>query len=307
MDLEALRSTLNGSIDHDRAVLEQWLEQYRGQPEAEPLLREIGRLLFQLDEEGSTRLVRQAQEEIFDQAEQALSAAREQAACGAYEEALQTLAPAVAELDGFPLSEDCLWMDFHSLLDGLLYQDYFREEIAGREIRRHPMKPGKYLYAYGSLLIETGRAGEALKPLERLVSLDPVCPKYLFELGEAYKRTGRLRDAFETARWAISCASSNEEAARCCRDMAYCLAESGEYEDAALLCQLSLKFQASPRAEEELAWIAAKTGRSQRELDEEELLARCGRLGIPVGLSETVLENLKLLQGMIASREDKEE
>lgn len=299
--LETLHSTLNGSADHDRAVLEQWLEQYRGQPEAEPLLREVGRLLFQMDEAGNTQLVRQVQ------AEQAFSAAREQMARGAYEEALQTLAPAVAELDSFSLSGDCLWMDFHSLLDGLLYQDYFREEIAGREIRRHPMKPGKYLYAYGSLLIETGQAGEALKPLERLVSLDPVCPKYLFELGEAYKRTGRLRDAFETAQWALSCASSHEEAARCYRDMAYCLAESGEYEDAALLCQLSLKFRASPRAEEELTWIAAKTGRPRQELGEEELLARCGRLGIPVGLSETVLENLKILQDMTAFREDKGE
>ena len=39
------------------------------------------------------------------------------------------------------------------------------------------------------------RSGEALDPLLMLNDLDPVCPRYLFEMGEAYKRTGMTDEA----------------------------------------------------------------------------------------------------------------
>ena len=197
---------------------------------------------------------------------------------------------------------DSIWMDFHSMLDGLLYQDYFSEEIDGREIRRHPMRPGKYLYTYGSLLIEAGRAGEAVEPLERLVSLDPVCPAYLFELGEAYKRTGRLQEAFDASAWALSCASSEAEMARCYRNMAFCLSETAQYEEAVLLCRLSLRFQPSSSAEAELAWIARKTGTPPQTYTDRELTAQWEQRGYPMELSEAVVKNQKLLEGVFGEK-----
>lgn len=297
-----LHNQLNGTPEHDRNVLERWLEQYHGDPEAEPLLREIGQFLFQLDEEKNGQLTRQFLDETVRFAEQAFSAAQGQIELGKYEEALQALSPTVEMIDQFTFSDQYVWMDFNSMLDGLLYQDYFDHEINGREIRRHPLKPGKYLYAYGSLLVELGRAEEAIDPLELLLSFDPVCPKYLFELGEAYKRSGRLQDAFNTSLWAVSCASNHAEIARCYRDMAFCLSESASYEDAALLYQLSLGFQSSPRVEVELFWIAEKTGITPVKYSKDELLARCEMLGVPVGFSKIVLDNLKLLESAFLSQ-----
>lgn len=297
-----LHSELGGTPEEDRAVLEEWAERYRGKAEFELLLKEIGRLLFEINAEPNSLLAQRVLSGALAAAEQAFSAAEELIRQGQYDAAAQKLAPVTDNIIEFSPAGDCIWMDFHSMLDGLLYQDYFSEEISGREIKRHPMRPGKYLYTYGSLLIEAGRAGEAAEPLERLVSLDPVCPQYLFELGEAYKRTGRLQEAFDASAWALSCASNGAELARCCRNMAFCLSETAQYEEAALLCQLSLRFQPSPSAEAELAWIAQKTGTPPQIYTDRELAAQCEQRGYPMGLSETVMKNQKLLDGVFGQK-----
>ena len=239
--LDELRGELDGSPEHDREVLSRWAERYRGNPEAYPLLKEIGRLLFGLDAEENASLGQNALDSLRSVQERTLGEARRRVSRGKPGEALEMLAPAVKRIDQVPLSEDYVWMDFGRFLDGLLYQDYFSEEIGGREILRHPLQPGALLYLYGSLLIQLDRAEEAVEPLLRLVSLDPVCPKYLFELGEAYKRTGQLDDAYQAALLALHCAADGAELARAYRDIAFCLFETGVPEDAAALYRLSLR------------------------------------------------------------------
>ena len=139
------------------------------------------------------------------------------------------------------------------------------------------------------------RAEEALEPLEMLVDLDPVCPKYLFELGEAYKRSGKIKEAYDTAMQALECASSRAELARGYRDLAYCMAESDAYEDAVKLYLLSLHFQSSRNAEAEIAWIQKKKGVSADSYDDNAIIERCRELEIPLEISETVRKNMELL------------
>ena len=123
-----------------------------------------------------------------------------------------------------------------------------------------------------------------------------MCPKYLFELGDACKRVGDFEEAFSTALWALECVSTDADAARCYRDLGYCMAEAGEFENAALLYQLSIRFQPSPMAEAELRWIGEMSGALPVRYGEDELLRRCEALGVPTGLSETVQKNLRLLK-----------
>ncbi len=175
------------------------------------------------------------------------------------------------------------------------FQDHFAREIAGREIRRHPLQPGKCLYAYGSLLLEVGRVDEAVRVLEELLAFDPVSPRYLLELGEAYKRIGDLEQANNAIRWAFRCAANDAELARCYRALAFCLSEAGAYADAAALYWLSLDRQPSAHAETELAWISMRTGTPVARPSERELVECCARLEVPMELDQTVLEDLKLL------------
>ena len=293
--IKMIESELTGDPEQDAGIWNEWGERYRGQPGSEPLLHEIGRRLFALllEEEGDEP------EEIYNDMVESADDDYEEACRlidrGQLDEALGKLLVLTEVIRVYPLPEETIWMDFSSYLDSLVYMDHYSEEIGDREIGRHPMHPGRILYTCGSLLIEMDRADEAIQPLEMLVSLDPVCPKYLFELGEAYKRCGRIRDAYDTALYSIHYASNRAELARGYRDLAYCLCESENFEDAVMLYLLSLRYQSSRRAEAELQWIRKKSGISAENYDEEMILQCCSRLEIPVGISEIVRKNMELL------------
>ena len=175
---DQLCAELTGDSLRDREILLEWAERHRGDVPAETFLRETVRML-RPDEEETGPLTQEAADAALQWAEQACAAAAEQSAAGDDEAALRTLAPVIAEIADLELPEDCVWMDFHSILDGLVYQDCFEKELGGREIRRHPLHPAQPLYAYAGALIRLDRFGEAAAALEQLVGFDPVCPDYL--------------------------------------------------------------------------------------------------------------------------------
>ena len=296
--LKKIESELTGDPERDVEILDSWGEKYRGQPGSDPLLQEIGRRLFELITKEDPELPVQIYNDMVETADEDYAEACRLIEAQQYEEALGKLLVLQSLVRHYPLSDDMVWTDFSSDLDSLVYQDYFAEEIGNREIARHPMHPAPMLYTLGSLLIEMNRAEEAKEPLEMLFSLDPVCPKYIFELGEAYKRTGQFQDAYNNAMWVLQCASNRPELARAYRDLAFSLSESGAFEDAVILYMLSLHYQASRHAETEIAWIRTKTGISVDGYNFDTITNRCRELNIPIGISETVQQNIDFLQMM---------
>lgn len=303
--INQLEFELNGDADHDIDILNQWAEKYRGNPEAGLLNRTISRKLFDLLTTEGAGMPSQLIEDIIADSKETYNEACQLIGSGKYEEAVQILLPLADIIPDIPLSEDTVWMDFNSYLDSLLYQDFFEEFIDGREIGRHPMHPGKILFTLGSLLIDLNRPEEAADALQMLLTYDPVCPKYLFEMAEAYKRTGDIQDAASSSLRALTCASSNEELARGYRDLAYCMSEAEAYEDAMMLNLLSLHYQPSRHAETEIEWIQKKSGISPDAFSGEAILKRCEELNIPIGISEPVKQNLDFLN-MIMGNDNKE-
>ena len=294
--ISQIESELTGDAEHDAEVLDKWGNRYRDDPDAELLMEEIAHRLVDIIMEDEGDLPQQIFDDMVESAEDDYAEACELIEEKQYEDALGKLLVLAAVAQSYPLSEEYIWTDFNSYLDSLVFQDYFAEEIGEREVMRHPMHPARFLYTLGSLLIEMNRAEEALEPLAFLLSLDPVCPKYLFELGEAYKRTGRLQEAYDNAKWALQCASNRAELARCYRDIAYCLTETEQYDDAVMLYLLSQRFQSTRHAEAELIWIQKKTGITVDGYNEQAIFARCKELEIPTEISETVRMNMEFLE-----------
>lgn len=295
--MQKIEGELNGDPEHDAEILNEWGERYREQPGSEPLLHAIGRRIFDLIVQEDPDLPQQIFDDMLKTADEDYADACRLIEKRQYEEALSKLLVLSELIRNYPLPEgNIVWTDFNSYLDSLVYQDYFSGDIGEREVSRHPMHPAQILYTLGSLLIEMNRPEEAKEPLERLLSLDPVCPKYIFELGEAYKRTGQFQDAYNNAIWALQCVSNRMELARAYRDMAFCLSESGAYEDAVMLYHQSLRYFSSRHAEAEIAWIRRNTGVSLDGYNDETIMNRCRELNIPVGISETVQRNIDLLK-----------
>ena len=290
-----LQNELTGERDHDRELLLSWAERFRGDETAGPILREIGLLLYHLDEEETVPLAQGFLDDVLARTEQALSEAQELMAAGKPEKAIEVLAPAAEYLEDFPLSEDFVWMDFHSFLDGLLFEDYFSEEIDGREVRRHPLRPAELLRTYAEDLVWLERYEEAVPILERLTSLDPVCAEDLCALADVYLCAGRAEDAWDTAGWALLCASTHEEAARCYLLLAACRGEAEDWESAAILLTKSLLVQPSEEAEAMLTEIRRVAGQ-EFVFSAEEVNRRCEAMEVPTGRSEAVELNLTFLK-----------
>ena len=293
-----LDEEMNGDADHDADVLNDWLDRYIEDPEAEPIIVELARRMFEIDAANDPDLAQEIFNIIIKNADTTYDEVCGLTAEGKFEEAVEKLQPVIDNIRKFRLPVDSIWMDFNSFLDSLVYQDYFSAQIGEREVARHPMKPSRILFTCGTLLIELGRAAEALVPLKMLLTYDPVCPKFLFEYGEALKRCGRMRDAYENALWAVSCASDRSELARCYRDLAYCLSEMDSFEESMILYLLSLRFQTSRQAETEIVWLQKRAGISPEQYDMETIRQRCEEMGIPIGISETVQNNIEFLKSI---------
>ena len=293
--LEQMESEFNGDPEHDVDVLLEWGDRYRDQPGSEQFMEEAAIRLFSMLLEDDPDMPQKVFEDMVATADDDFEEACELIDQGKYTDAAIKLAILTEVVKYYPLDENIVWKDFTSYLEAMVYQDLFADQVGEREIQRHPMHPGPILFTYGSLLIEMGEPEDAIEPLDMAVSLDPVCPKYLFELGDAYKRVGNMEEAFNTALWTLNCATNNEELARCYRDMAFCLSEAGNQEDALMLYMLSLHFQQSPQAETEIAWIQKNYGITPKSYNYESIVERCKEVEIPVGISETVKRNQELL------------
>ena len=294
--LEQMESEFNGDPEHDVDVLIEWGDRYRDQPGLEQFMEKAAEHLFELLIQDDPGMPQKIFDDMVATADEDFEEACELIDQNQYEEAAIKLAILTEVVKYYPLDENFVWKDFTSYLEAMVYQDLFADQIGEREIRRHPMHPGPILFTYGNLLIEMGEPEDAIEPLDMAVSLNPVCPKYLFELGEAYKRVGNMEEAFNTALWTLNCATNNEELARCYRDMAFCLSEAGNQDDALMLYMLSLHFQPSPQAETEIVWIQKNYGITPKEYNYETIVKRCNEVEIPVGISETVKRNQELLE-----------
>lgn len=293
--LRQIEGELNGDPEHDFEILSDWGERWRGQPGADKLLEEIGRRLYFLLMEGQEDLPNQIYNDMVETADDDYEEACQLIEQGKNEEAARKLLVLTSVILAYPLEDNIIWTDFNNYRDSLVFQDYYSDLIGDREIKRHPMHPAGILYTCGRLLIEMNRTEEALQPLEMLADLDPVCVDYLVELDEAYKRTGQIKKAYDTAMWTLACASSSEELARGYRDLAYCMTESGAYEDAVILYLLSLRYQPSKHAEDEIAWIHEKTGIRSENYNFKTIFERCKELKIPLEISRTVRNNIDFL------------
>lgn len=302
--ISEIESKLTGDAEQDAEIWIEYGERYRGEPGSEALLSEIVRRIFSLASDEDNELFEEIYEDMVRTADEDYEEACRLIELNKYNEAIGKLLVLCEVIRYYPLPDDTVWMDFNSYLDALVFQDIYQEETGEREIGRHPMRPARILFTTGSLLIEMERAEEAVDILQRLVSCDPVCPRYLFELGEAYKRTGQFREAAENALWSLTCAHTRSDLARGYRDLAYCMTETGSFEDAVMLYLLSLHFESSRHAESEIAWIRSKTGISAEGYNDEAIQKRCMELDIPTGISETVINNQQFLKLINESDEE---
>ena len=137
--IDEIEKELTGDPEHDIEVLNSWGERYREKPDSEQLLQEIGMRMFDLyiseDPDEPQRIFDDMVETADEDYEEACRLIEQKR----YDEAEAKLAVLTEVIKAYPLSDDAVWTDFTSYLEGMVFQDYFSESIGDREVRRVPV------------------------------------------------------------------------------------------------------------------------------------------------------------------------
>ncbi len=136
-------------------------------------------------------------------------------------------------------------------------------ESAFRQLISKNARHHRALSALGILMFETGRVEEATRYLERAVQVEPN-PKYLTNLGEVYRRQGRLDVAAEAFGRILETEPSYPDARL---NLASVLGEAGVYAPALELLQQAAAFGPDgPRLRVTLAWVLFRLNRPDESL-----------------------------------------
>ena len=186
-------------------------------------------------------------------------------------------------------------------MDALMYTDLFNP---GREVIWIDEPIGKYYQLLGSVLIEmqdprSAKAALANARLWKPTSLDPI-----FEYMEALKALGEFTSYGELAEKSFRYAYRAETFARCLRNLGFYFIECENY-DAAIICfTISLKWEDTQAARQELDYIEHVSGEPIPDMSNEKVEEIANQYSIPLKPDKNVI---RLVCNVLQNHESKED
>ena len=291
--LQQIRAGLTGEAEHDMAYLQQQGDAYKDHPQAKEILREVGRLMYDIMPEETKQQLQQATQRDLQQYADALGEVR---ACMQNKD-LQTALTKIEELAGklseaeesgmFQNDSQSAYFTFDELFEEVLYRETHQ---GGPEVRGAGIPFGAVYYHYGSLLIELKRYEDAKKMLEKAVRWNPGSAMFAFEYAETFKMLGQMEDFRRITLQTFQIAFRPMTLARCYRNMAYAFSAARQWDAAAACCWVSLQFDSeSPAAQEELAYIEHESGETPQPPTLQQLRELAEKYDFPLSADQTVL------------------
>jgi len=302
-----IREQLTGDLEHDHALLRRYTDRYRRHPQAEAILREIGRMLFETLPSGARAKLERAVDDVHRPFHSGLADARQRLMAGDAPGARQALERVVEQFDpgGTGFADDTVseYRYFLSPYEAALYRRMFRPT---RKVRRLPIDLVQLYLLYGATLVEVGDLDAAESALRRAHRFNPVNPPVLFELGEVLKMQRRWDEFRELSEAALAVSLDAVSAARAYRNLGFLRTEQGDFDVAAACYQKSrmLDDRSAVRCAHELAYIEQRAGRPVVSLSDPEAVDTILRAnGIQVGMTEAAGAAVDEVRGRKEARE----
>jgi len=287
--IEKAQAGLSGTADYDIRYLDKFADRYVDHPEGPTIVREIGRMIAGLmSPEQLARFEDVLEDDGMADFDEQLSRAHEMVAAGDCPEAREALTSLLERYTFNALTEDALneYRCFGNDLEHALYEATRASNLTLR------MAPNNYAHAHfliGFCSVALDEVEKAEAPLRRAVSLNPVSPIYLYELGEVLKMRGLLDDFRAVTVRAMYFAYTDELLARGYRNLGFLASEERDFAHAAELFVFSLEFDEGGQSfvENELEYIAAHDGLPE-PVSVDQIAENLGAAGIQVGPSDLV-------------------
>ncbi len=290
--IEEIKAGLTGEREQDLPYLKEHMDRYKDHELAREILRECGRIMYELLPDETKAKVDEAMEKDFDW-EDKLEKVGFYLYRKEFQKALETIEPLAEKLDR--LSEGGMFendsVNEYYCFDEL-FQEVLQRELSGSEkaFRRASLPFAKVYTWYGIVLMDLRRYEDAGRVLEKAIRWNPTDSNILFEYAESFKARGDIEQFFKLSKDAFQVAFRPASVARCFRNMGYYFTEMKQWDLAVACIVLSMQYvQGDKNAQSELYYIEHAAGRKINMPEFDEFRAYADQYGFPTGASETVL------------------
>lgn len=288
--MNRIQSGLTGERSHDIRWLYEQMDQYKDEKEGKAIIRECGRMIWQLLPEEDRQKMEDARQKDADEMNARLKEIEDLMMQKKFPEAEARLKPMAEDLLSAPLMKEdsqSQYYDFSEPFQVLLFDYLYHPD---KEIRGAFLPYTRIFTLYGCLLVDLGKLSEARSMLENALKWNPIDAKAHFELIETYKMEGDFETFFERTLKTFPFLYRRDELARAYRNLGFYFSEKKQFEDALCCLTLSLLFdEKSPMAANEIDYIAAVTNK-QPQVPSAQEISRCAdRYHFPFGADEDVV------------------
>ena len=289
-----IRDGLTGDAEHDLSYLKEQMEKYRKHESAREILRECGRMMYEL-------LPDSAKEELISAMEKDDAGVEEQ--LGRFEflmyrkdfdAALEVIEPLVRKMDTlvsagiFQDDNASEYYCFNELFEEIMHHERTQSE---KTFRRSPIPFAKIYSYYGALLIDLKRYEEAEEMLEKALRWNPSSADYLFELAETWKLRGDMDRFLKLTIRAFDNSFKPTMVARCFRNLGYYFTEMKYWNMAVACIVLSFEFvPADKNGQSELYYIEHMAGQHVEMPEFDEFRKVADQYGFPTGPCEELVQ-----------------
>ena len=293
MIIEEIKAGLTGNTDQDLQYLRELMESYKGHENSKEILRECGRIMYDILPEETKEELRQAAEKDDAALDHQLEQVEYCLLKKDYGRALKIIEPIVKMMDMLidaGLSENdssSEYYCFSELFQVILHRN-MNESQKEYKTAQQPFSKA-YLF-YGILLVDLKRYEEATAALEKSLRWNPCDTDAFFEYAETFKFRGDLQRFFELTKDAFKIAYKPAAVARCFRNLGYYYTEMKQWEMAVACITMSTKYMTNDKnAQSELYYIEHTAGRTIAPPHFEDFKQFAEANDFPAGASPVVL------------------
>ena len=294
--MSEIKAGLTDKADENIEYLNKQCEKYKDHKLGKEIIRECGRLIYDLVPEETRAKLNEIVENKSDSINKSLEEVKELLFQKELDKALPKIESLIEDIDNLNWFKDdsvSEYHDFEEYFEEVLYKEGFFPE---KEVRRTPIPFTTIFHLYGYILFELKKYEEARKALEIGLAWNPVSFKILSEYIEIFKVTGDLENFFKYTINAFCIAYKPHEVARCFRNLGFYFIEKKLYSEAKAVYILSMQFDNSEQALAELYYLDDKTNNQIEKPPVEKVKEYSEKYGFPFGANLGIL-NLAFKHG----------
>ncbi len=291
--IDQIKSGLTGESEHDFTYLKEQMESYKNHEYAKEILRECGRIFYELlPDEKKAEFEEAAKKDNFGMDEQ-LEKAEFYLYKKDFDKAIAAIEPLVEKLDMLTESgafQNDSVSEYYCFTE--LFQEVLQHHLSGskKTFRNAPIPFSKVYGRYGIVLVDLKRYEEAGIALEKSLRWNPVDADIMFEYAETFKLRGNLEKFFEFTKAAFRIAYHPTAVARCYRNLGYYFSEKKLWDVAAACIIMSTQYVPNDmNAQSELYYIEHMSGEKIKEPTLEDFEKYAMDYGFPNGADDDIL------------------